>query len=98
MRQKGNVIEIKEEVQINDDVVLEAGDKIEILSEDIMDDMDRRVQNAWSELFDALTDMNDHTGAELIEAILDRDTRKAEKVFQRWIKREKQGFLTPNDY
>lgn len=34
---KSNVIEIKEEVQINEDVVLEVGDRIEVLNEDIKD-------------------------------------------------------------
>lgn len=31
--QEKNIIEIKEEVQINEDVILEAGDKIEVLDE-----------------------------------------------------------------
>lgn len=93
---KGNIIEIKKPVQIEqgeDIITLEKGDKVEVLKENVLDDMSRRAMKANDELIDALTDINDHTGAALIDAIFNNNVKEAEKLFQRWLKRERQGYL-----
>ncbi len=89
-----NVIEILEDVQLpNSDVILEKGDKIKVLTE-----RNPRIMSALENLLEEMTDINDHTGAELVEAIVTADVRTAEKIFSRWVKRETQGFLTAGDY
>lgn len=86
------IIEIKEDVKIGN-VILEKGDKVEVLTENVMDAMSNRAMKALDQLIDALTDINDHTGAALIEAIFNGNVKEAEQLFQRWLKRERQGYL-----
>lgn len=66
--------------------------------EDLIDDMQENIEKALLDLTDAMAKINDHTGAELVEAIVLGDVDTAEKVFSRWLKREKQGGLGGGDY
>lgn len=60
--------------------------------------IDENVPGALESLLDAMEEINDHTGADLVEAVVIGDTDKAEKVFRRWLKRERQGGLSAKDF
>ncbi len=96
-KSKNTIVTIEKPIKIKfnkgENVLLEKGDKIEVLNEDIFDDMNSRVWKAREELIDALTDINDHSAVLLITAILDGDIKHAQEAFDRWVKREKQGYL-----
>lgn len=45
------------------------------------------------EFLEDMAERNDHTGRELVEAVLYSDIEKAKEVFARWLKRETENSI-----